>query len=1323
MKKGLGIVSFFLFLSISLFAQEGTLDQTFNSFDNGNNYSVGANGNVKAIKVQTDGKALIGGTFTTYNAESVNYITRLNADGSKDATFNVGGLGTNGVVNTIAVQSDNKIIIGGSFSTYNGVSVGALVRINSNGTLDNTFNVGGVGLLGEVLDIIVVSGNKIIAAGNISSYNNAVVNNLIQIKTNGTLESTFNAGGAGVNGTVYSLALQSNGKILVGGNVTTFNNIPVNYIFRINSNGSYDNSFVNNGEIIANAVKTIAIQPDGKILAGCTVVSRLNSNGTVDASFNYYEANANIIDGINKIVLQNDGKFIMITGQAKSRFFDLEEKKIFRRNSNGTNDDTFLYELQYINENIYSIALNGNGKILLGQEFISSFGRPGYGKASSVHEGLLKTNLICYNSNGSINDTFNIATSIKGVNGNVKTSTTQADGKLLVGGSFTNYNGELSKYLVRLNADGTRDYGFNIGSTGANNTIISIALQADGKIVICGHFTKYNNKAANGIARLNSNGSLDTTFNFPGIGVYSSLFKISVAKDQKIYFSSDQYGKTIAKLNIDGSFDLSFNCLLKYHQSGMTYVFGKTYCITHQDDGKIVLGGFFDQIGPYPTGYNATPANIVRINENGSLDSTFLAFPNFFYYNNSYGFVGFDGYSYSTAQGFDGYVYSTAIQPNGKILVGGRYTKFKTFLNTKNVNNITRLNSDGNIDTTFNVGGSGFNGTVSSISILPNGKILVSGSFSSYNNIAVSNIVRLKENGSYDSSFNLNLSAANAAVYAISANLDNSKIIIGGAFTSYNAIGKNRIARLINCAKSISTTNLTICSNQLPYSWNGRSYTTSGVYTSTLNNINSCDSTAILNLKVPVGGAENIVGPTRSCKYLMGSTDTAVYSINAVSGSTITWSVSNVSTMQILSGQGTNSIKVQYSIAFTTGNVIAKIVLKSCNVSATKSLAISKTIPTTPGVITAGTTNICPLLENYDDLERKVVYTIRKVANATGYLWNAPTNTTVIYHPNGTGENDTTIVLFITDNYNFVQSILSVQSKNDCGISAARTFTISRINPATPGVISGPISVCNYVSTNGIVATYSVAPVVNATSYLWTLPNGVTDVVNNYSNTISFRYPTGFVSGTVSVKAANGCGLSTARTLNVSRLAASMPGAITTKLITACSPRIYTYSIAAFPTNTNTINWTVPSGGTILSGQGTISIQVSYVNTNVVGTVNVQSFNNCSSSTIRFININLPACTAVTNPVTKMDSEIDEIKNTGLQIFPNPSTALFTLKMDEISVANAEVKILDVSGRMIEVLNTKGNKLISFGSRFLPGVYFVQIKQNNKVITKKIVKQ
>jgi hypothetical protein len=294
---------------------------------------------------------------------------------------------------------------------------------------------------------------------------------------------------------------------------------------------------------------------------------------------------------------------------------------------------------------------------------------------------------------------------------------------------------------------------------------------------------------------------------------------------------------------------------------------------------------------------------------------------------------------------------------------------------------------------------------------------------------------------------------------------------------------------------------------------------------------------------------------------------------------------------------------------------------------------------------------------------------------------------------------------------------------NDCGVSTARTFTISRTNPATPGVISGPTHVCNYISPNGIVATYSVAPVANATSYQWTLPDGVTDVINNYSNTISFRYPTGFVSGTVSVIAANGCGLSAARALNVSRLAASTPCAITTNLITACSPRVYNYSIAAFPTNTNTINWTVPSGGTIISGQGTISIQVSYVNTNVVGTVNVQSFNNCSASSIRFININQPACAAVTNPVTKMDSELEEIKNTGLQIFPNPSNSLFTLKMDDIYVANTEVKILDVSGRMIEVFNTKGNKLISFGSRLLPGVYFIQIKQNNKVITKKIVKQ
>jgi len=1304
MKKGLCIISFFLILATSIFAQEGSLDQTFNSFDNGNNYSVGANGNVKVIKPQTDGKILIGGEFTTYNAESVNYITRLNADGSKDATFNVGGLGANGVVNTIAVQTDGKIIIGGSFSTYNGASVGALVRINSNGTLDNTFNVGGVGLQGEVLDIIVVSGNKIIAAGNISSYNNAVVNNLIQIKTNGTLESTFNVGGAGVIGTVYSLALQTNGKVLVGGSVTEYNTIPVNYIFRINSNGSYDNSFVNNGEIINGTVKTIAIQTDGKILAGCYVVSRLNTNGTVDTSFNYTQANANISLGINKIVLQNDGKFIMITGTNFGIFYDIEPRKCIRRNSDGTNDVSFNYADKFLNENIYSMALLPNGKIVLGQEFNSNIYRGrGYGKCPYVYEGLRKTNLICYNSNGSVNDTFNITASIKGANGNVKATIKQPDGKILIGGSFYYYNGEIANYLIRLNADGTRDYGFNIGNVGANNFVSSISFQDDGKIIISGVFTKYNNKNANGIARIYSNGDLDTTFNLTGLDDSRMIYKSIVGKNQMVYFSSEINGSTLTKLNYDGSIDASFN--MNIYKVG-TYKVANIYSISKQADGKLILGGYFDRTG---AGIHI-PFNILRINENGTFDSSFLAIPNHLV---SY----FD-------QGFNGNVYSTAVQSTGKILAGGDFSYFTSLLNSNYVNKIARLNSDGNIDTTFNVGGSGFNGIVSSISILPNGKILVGGSFTLYNNIAVNNIVRLNENGSYDSSFNLNQSAANGAVYAITPNFDYSKIIIGGAFTSYNTFGKNRIARLINCVKPISTTKLTICINQLPYSWNGRTYTCAGVYTSTLNNINGCDSTAILNLNVPVGGADNIVGPTRACKYLIGTIDTAVYSINAVTGATITWSVSNVTTMQILSGQGSNSIKVQYSTAFTTGSVIAKIVLKSCNISATKSLAISKTIPATPGVITASTTNICPLLEDYNiyDSYRKVVYTIRKVANATGYLWAAPTNTTFIYHPNGLGENDTIINLIISDN-SFATSTLSVQSTNDCGISVARTFTISRTNPATPGVISGPASVCNYISTSGLVATYSVVPVANATFYQWTLPDGVTDVVNNYNNTISFRYPTGFVSGTVSVIAGNGCGLSVARTLNVSRLAASMPGAITTKLITACSPRVYTYSIAAFPTNTNTISWTVPSGGTIISGQGTISIQVSYVNTNVVGTVNVQSFNNCTASSIRYININLTACTPVTNPVTKIDYEMDGIKNTEMQIFPNPSTALFTLKMDDISVANTEVKILDVSGRTIEVLNTKGNKLVSFGSRLLPGVYFVQIKQNNKVISKKIVKQ
>src|SRR6478609_5399238 len=120
----------------------------------------------------------------------------------------------------------------------------------------------------------------------------------------------------------------------------------------------------------------------------------------------------------------------------------------------------------------------------------------------------------------SLDTTFDPGT---GADGNIHAIAIQPDGKIIVGGWFVNFNGASRYHLARLNADGSLDNSFNLG-TDINSDIFlysmvrSIILQPDGKIIIGGIFSTFNNVGRNGIARLNKDGSLDTTFN-PGAGV------------------------------------------------------------------------------------------------------------------------------------------------------------------------------------------------------------------------------------------------------------------------------------------------------------------------------------------------------------------------------------------------------------------------------------------------------------------------------------------------------------------------------------------------------------------------------------------------------------------------------------------------------------------------------------------------------------------------------------------------------------------------------------------------------------------------------------
>src|SRR3954464_7568328 len=169
------------FFSTPAFAQIGKNDSTFNTPDSGpNNWYKSTNYSVRASAAQADNnKFVLGGEFTTYNGETHNYIVRTLADGSIDNSFN-SGTGLNGTVSSVAIQTDNKIIVGGAFTNYNGTSVPGFIRILEDGTLDSLFTAGNT--LGNSTKIKIQSDGKILA---LSSFG------LARINADGSIDSTF----------------------------------------------------------------------------------------------------------------------------------------------------------------------------------------------------------------------------------------------------------------------------------------------------------------------------------------------------------------------------------------------------------------------------------------------------------------------------------------------------------------------------------------------------------------------------------------------------------------------------------------------------------------------------------------------------------------------------------------------------------------------------------------------------------------------------------------------------------------------------------------------------------------------------------------------------------------------------------------------------------------------------------------------------------------------------------------------------------------------------------------------------------------------------
>ncbi len=348
-----------------------------------------------------------------------------------------------------------------------------------------------------------------------------------------------------------------------------------------------------------------------------------------------------------------------------------------------------------------------------------------------------------------------------------------------------------------------------------------------------------------------------------------------------------------------------------------------------------------------------------------------------------------------------------------------------------------------------------------------------------------------------------------------------------------------------------------------------------------------------------------IAGPVNVCAF-RGTATQATYSIAAVANAmSYTWTVpANVT---LVSANGGTSINVTVAAAFTSGSITVKSV-SGCGSSSTRSLALSVAVPGTPGTI-AGTLKACP-----GDVFN---YSVAAVANAATYNWVVPSGASIT---GGAGTN--AIQVTFDAGFTAASGVISVTASNGCGTSAARTYTVSRNAPTTPGTITGTSLACP-----GSVLNYSIAAIANATGYIWTVPTGATVTSGAGTNAIQVTFDAGFTaSGTISVAASNACGTSALKTYAVTRNNPSTPGTITGSA-KACPGDVFTYSIVAVA-NATSYTWTVPSGATINSGAGTTSIQVAF-NAGFIagGAITVTSSNACGTSAVRSLTVarNTPA--------------------------------------------------------------------------------------------------
>ncbi len=674
---------------------------------------------VEAVAVQVDGQVLIGGTFTTVDGTAKSYLARLHIDGTLDTGFATGAT-ANGDVSAIALQPDGKILIGGSFTTYAGVARNHIARLFADGSLDSTFSTASLGVVSGVPTIekfVVLPNGTVLVGGRFDSIGGTTRVGIARLYSTGVLDPNFNLQLSSV-ASVYAMVVQADGSLVLGGEFTAVLGTAINRIARVLANGTLDSGFVIGTGPNA-FVHAIGLRANGALVIG--------------------------------------GNFTAYAGASYSRIVGL--------NSDGSVDTSFVIGSGTSSNLLRTIAVQSDGNVLIGGDFVTVGGITRNHLARVFATGLLDSGFASPFASGDGASAVNV----------------QTNGTIVIGGFFSTIGGQPRKNIVRLLANGTLDSSFTPG-TGADSVISTLATQTDGRVLLGGYFANYNGTARGGIARANYDGTLDTVF-APSSGVNGQMYGLLLQADGKVLLFggftmvNGQPRQNLARMNSDGSLDATFTADL----AGFAYL----QSIALQAGGKIVIGGRCDDA------ICSVPSNrVARLNSDGTPDNTFTV---------TTGVL-------SPGQQF---LSGMVVQPDGRIVIGGDFLSYAGQPRMR----AARLMSDGAFDASFDPG-SLLSDNVSALALQANGRVIVGGNFTTLNGSTQSYLARMNSDGSVDTSFTDDGIGGTPGGFSLQTD---GRLLVNGGFAFSGGHSYNKITRKI--LPEPATQSLTVSANGTVFTW------------------------------------------------------------------------------------------------------------------------------------------------------------------------------------------------------------------------------------------------------------------------------------------------------------------------------------------------------------------------------------------------------------------------------------------------------------------------------------------------------------------------